>query len=125
VEATSQKQTPVTTVQGFNEDGKVTWLLEYYLRIYPSPVSGEKDRFGIKIVRNNPDGTFDHAAETFAITDDSREVMGMIKCFSKGAVRPHILDDMVDEWFSEKALCGGDASSPSSIPVWHTYHAGR
>jgi len=124
VEVILQKQEPIKTVEGHNEDGKVTWLLEYYLQTYPNPSNDGKGRFGIKIIRNNPDGTHDKTAETFAITDDFDEAMAMAKHFSKKAIRPHILCDMVEEWFADRALRKGDASSPQLLPAWHTYHAG-
>ncbi|MCL2286153.1 MAG: DUF6514 family protein [Firmicutes bacterium] len=119
------RNAPVTIVQGYSEDGDVTWLLEYYLCTYPNPSNDGKGRFGIKVVRNNIDGTLDKAAETFAVTDDLGEAMAMIHCFAQGAVRPQTLVDMVDEWFSEKALSNDDASGCMPIPIWHTYHVGR
>ena len=119
-----QKHDPVAVVKGHNEDGNATWLLEYYLQTYPNSTSDGKGRFGIKIVRNNSDGSLNHAAETFAISEDIGEVMEMIEVFSKGAVRPHVLSGMVDDWFSEKAFRCPDASSQSSLPGWHTYHVG-
>jgi len=125
VKVVLQRHDPITVVEGRNEDGDVTWLLEYYLQTYPNLSSDGKGRFGIKIVRSNPDRTFDNAAETHAITEDHNEALAMIKRFSKGAVRPNTLNDMVDEWFSERALRGGGGpTSPASIPAWNAHHAG-
>lgn len=120
-----QKHCPITTVEGYNEDGNITWLLEYYLQTYSNPSNDGKGRFGIKIVRTNPDGTLDKVAETLAITDDYNEALAMIEHFAKGAVRPHTLFDMVEEWLSEKVFCKDDASCPPSLPSWHTYHVGK
>ena len=119
-----QKHDPVTAVEGRNEDGDVTGLLEYYLQTYPNLSNDGKGRFGIKIVRSNLDRTFDKEAESFAITDDLNEALAMIKHFSKGAVRPHTLNDMVEEWFSERALRGGGPSSLAPLPAWNAHDAG-
>ena len=119
-----QKHEPVTVVKSYNEDGNVTWLLAYYLQTYPNPSKDGRGRFGIKIARNHPDGSLEHVAETFAISDNLNEVMEMIEAFARGAVRPYALNDMVEDWLSEKALGHVDVSNHSSLPTWHTYHVG-
>lgn len=107
-------------IKGYNEDGIATWLLEYSLQAYPNLSSDGKGRFGIKIVRNNSDGRHNKTTETNAITDDSDEAMAMIRYFSKKAVTPYVLNDMVEMWHSEKALRGSNASYPWSISSLHT-----
>ena len=120
-----QRHDPITIVEGRNEDGDVTWLFEYYLQTYPNLSNDGKGRFGIKIVQSSSDRTFDKAAETFAITDNVDEAMAMIARFSKGAVRLNTLNDMVEEWFSEKALSrGGGPFNPASMSAWNAHYAG-
>jgi len=122
MKVTLQNQFPVVIVQGHNEDGMAAWLLKYYSQTYANPSNDGKGRFGIKIVRNKLNGTYDKSAETSAITDDCDEAMAMISHFSKGAVCPYTLDDMVEAWLSEKALRGNGAPSPRLFPGLHTYH---
>jgi hypothetical protein len=124
MEIVLQKHEPVAVVEAHNEDGDVAWLLEYHLQTYPNPARNGKGRFGIKIVRNNPDGTYNTCAETLAITDMLSVAMDMIRRFSKGAVRPCALNDMVEEWFSEEALSFSDTAGAASFPSWYTYHVG-
>ena len=124
MEIVLHKHEPIAVVEACNEDGNVAWLLAYYLQTYPNPSRDGKGRFGIKIIRNNPDGSYDSSAETLAVTDDICEAVDMIRHFSKGAVRPVALDDMVEEWFSEQAHGAKDAFGAASLPNWYTYHVG-
>jgi len=122
MEVTLQKQSPVIIVERHNEDGVATGLLKYYLKTYPNLDSDSKGRFGIKVARTKLDGTSEREAETFAVTDNHEEAMAMISHFSKGAVCHYTLNDMVEEWFAEKALVKGSAFCHWAPLDLHTYH---
>jgi len=113
---------PITTVEGKNEDNKVTWLLEYYIQTHQC--KNDEERFGVRIVRTHPDSTYDCEAQSIAVFDNYDEAMALLGYLAKGAVRPHNLDDFVEEWFAEKAIGRGIATPVAQDPEWYTHHDG-
>jgi len=110
---------PIVIVEGHNEDGQVTWLLEYYLKIYRGEEETNQLFFGIEIVRTHPNGEFDSREESGAVTSVQADAMEMIEIFSKGTVRPQTLVDHVDEYFSTKVLDGSGHAHPIEMYSHH------
>lgn len=94
---------PARSVRGLNEDGNPSWRLEYFFNTYPGPCD-KSTRYGMTVSRINPDGTLDKSTDTGPFSDSPKEVMLMLKQFSKNLIHPYVVQDMVDEWYSTEAM---------------------
>jgi len=78
------------------DENGTPYTLVYFLTIYAS-TSGQ-EVYGIKVDMLDVGDVLIKSSETFAFCEDKEKVLMLIGRFAEGEVRPHTLQDMVEEW---------------------------
>jgi len=89
-----QEELIETTMVEF--DNGTEWVLDFYIQSLE--VLEGSSFYGIKINLSTTDGVLTESDETFAITEDKKEALAMVKTFAKGKVLPISLLEIVDDW---------------------------
>lgn len=110
---------PVAVAEIVTEDN-IVWTLEYFLQTYEVEDVNSESKFGVKVAKLHESGTIAEFAESFAITCNFDEAMQVLAYLARGTVPPCVLAEMIDEWYSEKAI--RSLAKNNLSPTLHTYH---